>query len=168
MESRSLQLTDSSEEENMPGGASNCQRRFLEPQEIREAFDTFRQFDVNGDNFIELSELKMALEKLSVPQTHLSAKQLMAEIAGPHSPKLSFCQFLFTYAAILQESTSNAIELNQSLVESVTPLESDNVSKEAVSNVKRFFEARVAQQSSEPNPNSANKEDSSKNTVLDI
>ncbi|XP_064549803.1 uncharacterized protein LOC135436211 [Drosophila montana] len=151
LERRSLQFTDSSEEDT-PHAASKITQRFFEPEEIREAFAAFKLCDVNGDNFLELSELKLALEKLSVPQTHLAAKKLMSEIVGKQATRMNFCQFLLTYAAILQNKKPKGGKLMNSGLEQKARKESVNVSRVGVSGAKLFFEAQIAQQTLDRNP----------------
>ncbi|EDW68397.1 uncharacterized protein [Drosophila virilis] len=162
LERRSLQFTDSSEEDT-PHAASKFTQRFFEPEEIRQAFAVFKLCDVNGDNFLELAELKLALEKLSVPQTHLAAKKLMAEIVGKRATRMNFCQFLLTYAAILQNNRPKAGNLMNSQLVLKARKESVNVSRVGVSGAKLFFEAKIAQHALERNPAPAKEGDNPMN-----
>ncbi|XP_017844697.1 uncharacterized protein LOC108601308 [Drosophila busckii] len=109
LEGQHLLLTDSSEED-IPKYTKtrSTNQRFFEPDEIRDAFAAFKLFDCDGDNLLTLSQLKLALEKLAVPQTHLAAKQLMALIVGEQATSVTFCQFLLIYSAILRESDARA------------------------------------------------------------
>ncbi|TDG49535.1 hypothetical protein AWZ03_004026 [Drosophila navojoa] len=145
LESRALRFTDSSEED-LPHAVTKPSQRFFEPEEIREAFAAFKQYDGNGDNYIELCELKLALEKLSVPQTHLAAKQLMAQIVGQHARQMNFCQFLLTYAAILESNKSRVGQPMNSQLDLKRPREYVNVSEVGVRGAKRFFESKIAEQ----------------------
>ncbi|XP_023177976.1 uncharacterized protein LOC111604231 [Drosophila hydei] len=145
LESRTLRLTDSSEDD-APHATSKPSQRFFEPDEIREAFAAFKLYDGNEDNYIELPELKLALEKLSVPQTHLAAKELMGQIVGNQATKMNFCQFLLTYAAILETNKSRVGQPMNSQLDLTRPKESVNVSEVGVSGAKRFFESKIAQQ----------------------
>lgn len=132
MESRPLQLTESSEE-NIPSAPRKYTQRFFTPKEIREAFKIFKLCDENNDNYIEISEVKLALEKLSVPQTHLAAKELIAEAVGENVSKLNFCQFLLTYAATLQNHETNDITTNSSQTDDIILEDPINVSEVGVS-----------------------------------
>lgn len=38
------------------------------------------RYDVGQDGFLDLAELKMMMEKLGAPQTHLSLKKMIAEV----------------------------------------------------------------------------------------
>ncbi|EDW15055.2 EF-hand domain-containing protein D1 [Drosophila mojavensis] len=145
LESRTLRFTDSSEED-LPHAVAKPSQRFFEPEEIREAFAAFKQYDTNDDNYIELRELKLALEKLSVPQTHLAAKRLMAQIVGQHARQMNFCQFLLTYAAILESNKSRVGQPMNSQLDLKRPRDCVNVSEVGVSGAKRFFESKIAQQ----------------------
>lgn len=150
MESRPLELTESSEESS-PNISIKHTQRFLTPQEIREAFDIFKLCDENNDSYIELSELKLALEKLSVPQTHLAAKEIMAKIVGENITKLNYCQFLLAYAAMLENRTINENPNNTSQIEIMKKEEeATNISKKRVSDAKHFFESKIAEQISKP------------------
>ncbi|KAM8703779.1 hypothetical protein ACLKA7_008415 [Drosophila subpalustris] len=151
MESRPLQLTESSDE-NIPSGAGQYPQRFFTPEEIREAFTIFKMCDENDDSYIELPELKLALEKLAVPQTHLAVKELIAQVAGENVTKLNFCQFLLIYAATLQSHRENANPRNNSHTELMETDDPINVSEVGVSGAKLFFEAKIAQQNAEHSP----------------
>ncbi|KAL7731318.1 hypothetical protein ACLKA6_014487 [Drosophila palustris] len=133
MESRPLQLTESSDE-NIPSGAGQYPQRFFTPEEIREAFTIFKMCDENDDSYIELPELKLALEKLSVPQTHLAVKELIAEVAGENNHR------------------GNANPKNNSHTELMETDDPINVSEVGVSGAKLFFEAKIAQQNAEKSP----------------
>ncbi|KAH8409674.1 hypothetical protein KR222_001442, partial [Zaprionus bogoriensis] len=148
MEGRALQITDSSEDGAMFSEPKKkpAPQRIFEPEEIREAFTIFKSCDQNNDNMIELHELKLALERLSVPQTHLVAKGVMAEIAGQNVSQLNFCQFLLVYAVILQQRDYAADLQTNSSGHLDDATESVNVSEVGVSGAKQFFEAKIAKQ----------------------
>ncbi|KAH8311995.1 hypothetical protein KR044_008959, partial [Drosophila immigrans] len=150
MEGRSLQLTESSEE-CIPKKDTKMPQRFFDPDEIRQAFAIFKLCDQNNDSFIELPELKLALERLSVPQTHLAAKEIMAEIVGENETKLNFCQFLLTYAATLENRKREVNPMKRTFPEQEQSMDSVDVSEVGVKGAKLFFEAKIAEKLPPPN-----------------
>ncbi|XP_062124693.1 EF-hand domain-containing protein D2 homolog [Drosophila sulfurigaster albostrigata] len=144
MEGRSLQLTDSSEE-SIPKREMKIPQRYFDPEEIRQAFAIFKLCDENNDSFIELPELKLALERLSVPQTHLAAKEIMAEVVGANETKMNFCQFLLTYAATMENRKREVNTLKRADPELSTSTDSVDVSEVGVKGAKLFFEAKIAE-----------------------
>lgn len=48
------------------------------------------RFDAGKDNYIDLMELKLMMEKLGAPQTHLGLKNMIKEVDEDLDNKLSF------------------------------------------------------------------------------
>lgn len=48
------------------------------------------RYDVAKDNYIDLKELKLMMEKLGAPQTHLGLKNMIKEVDEDLDNKLSF------------------------------------------------------------------------------
>lgn len=48
------------------------------------------RFDAGKDNYIDLMELKLMMEKLEAPQTHLGLKNMIKEVDEDLDNKLSF------------------------------------------------------------------------------
>ncbi|KAL2103208.1 hypothetical protein ACEWY4_000076 [Coilia grayii] len=48
------------------------------------------RYDSEKDNFIDLMELKLMMEKLGAPQTHLGLKNMIKEVDEDLDGKLSF------------------------------------------------------------------------------
>ena len=48
------------------------------------------RYDVGGDGYLDLEELKITMERLGAPQTHLSLKNMIKEVDEDHDNKLSF------------------------------------------------------------------------------
>lgn len=48
------------------------------------------RYDVNKDNYIDMMELKLMMEKLGQPQTHLGLKNMMKEVDEDLDNRLSF------------------------------------------------------------------------------
>lgn len=149
MESRTLLLTESSEDIGMSTASVNdpkASQRLLSPEEIQEAFAIFKSCDNNYDGMIDMNELKLALEKLSVPQTHLILKGVIVDVVGNGVTQLNFCQFLLTYAAILQNRCSSTNLITDSTSNPQVRDECVNVSEVGVTGAKQFFEAKIARQ----------------------
>lgn len=50
----------------------------------------FFRYDTGRDGFIDLMELKLMMEKLGAPQTHLGLKNMIKEVDEDFDGKLSF------------------------------------------------------------------------------
>lgn len=149
MESRTLLFTESSEDVGVAAASVNdliVSQRLLNPEEIQEAFVIFKSCDNNYDGLIDMNELKFALEKLSVPQTHLGIKGVILEVLGKGVIQLNFCQFLLTYAAILQNRAPGTNLITDSPCNRKVLNECVNVSEVGVTGAKQFFEAKIARQ----------------------
>lgn len=48
------------------------------------------RYDAGRDGFIDLMELKLMMEKLGAPQTHLGLKNMIKEVDEDFDSKLSF------------------------------------------------------------------------------
>lgn len=48
------------------------------------------RYDVGNDKFIDLQELKVMMEKLGAPQTHLGLKKMISEVDEDDDSKISF------------------------------------------------------------------------------
>lgn len=49
-----------------------------------------RRYDAGRDGFIDLMELKLMMEKLGAPQTHIGLKNMIKEVDEDLDSKLSF------------------------------------------------------------------------------
>ena len=50
----------------------------------------FCRYDVTKDKFIDFNELKLMMEKIGAPQTHLSLKAMIKEVDEDHDDKINF------------------------------------------------------------------------------
>lgn len=144
MESHTLKFSESSEDCVVASASEMLSKQYiLEPEEIRVAYSIFKSCDKNFDGMIDMNEVKFALEKLSVPQTHLTIKGIIARVVDKPVTELNFCQFLLCYMAILQNrvADTNITDLpgSQKALE-----ECVNVSEVGVNGAKQFFEAKIA------------------------
>ena len=56
------------------------------------------------DKFIDLMELKLMMEKLGAPQTHISLKNMIKEVDEDHDNKISFREVLLKFYPFLSNS----------------------------------------------------------------
>lgn len=54
-----------------------------------------RRYDVGKDGFIDLMELKLMMEKLNAPQTHLGLKGMIKEVDEDFDNKISFREVMY-------------------------------------------------------------------------
>ncbi|XP_064856569.1 EF-hand domain-containing protein D1-like isoform X2 [Oncorhynchus nerka] len=59
-------------------------------KQIKEMENIFKRFDSGKDGFIDLMELKLMMEKLGAPQTHLGLKNMIREVDEDFDSKLSY------------------------------------------------------------------------------
>ncbi|XP_030183583.1 EF-hand domain-containing protein D2 isoform X2 [Lynx canadensis] len=99
---------------------------------------TRERYDAGRDGFIDLMELKLMMEKLGAPQTHLGLKNMIKEVDEDFDSKLSFREFLLIFrkaaAGELQEDSGLHV---------LARLSEIDVSTEGVKGAKSFFEAKV-------------------------
>ncbi|GCB60712.1 hypothetical protein scyTo_0011183 [Scyliorhinus torazame] len=63
-------------------------------KQIRDMEGMFRRYDAGKDGFIDLMELKLMMEKLEAPQTHLGLKNMIKEVDEDFDGKLSFRELM--------------------------------------------------------------------------
>uniref|UniRef100_F6QSH6 EF-hand domain-containing protein n=1 Tax=Monodelphis domestica TaxID=13616 RepID=F6QSH6_MONDO len=83
-------------------------------------------------------ELKLMMEKLGDPLTHLGLKEMIREVDEDLDSKLSFREFLL----IFPKAASGKLEEDSGLM-SLAKLSEINVAMEGVKGAKNFFEAKV-------------------------
>ncbi|KAF0036540.1 hypothetical protein F2P81_011852 [Scophthalmus maximus] len=59
-------------------------------KQIKDMEQMFKTYDAGKDNYIDLMELKLMMEKLGAPQTHLGLKNMIKEVDEDLDNKLSF------------------------------------------------------------------------------
>jgi len=106
-------------------------------QEIKEYRKVFQKYDVDGNHFIDFMELKLMMEKLGEPQTHLALKEMIKTVDEDNDGCISFREFMliFHYA---REGTLRVEGLK-------TIAATCDVTEEGVSGAKSFFEAKAQQ-----------------------
>ncbi|KAG7269521.1 hypothetical protein CRUP_025245 [Coryphaenoides rupestris] len=98
----------------------------------------FKEFDAGKDNFIDLMELKLMMEKLEAPQTHLGLKNMIKEVDEDLDNKLSFREFLL----IFRKAAAGELAEDSGLCV-LARLSEIDVSTEGVKGAKTFFDAKV-------------------------
>ncbi|XP_035500141.1 EF-hand domain-containing protein D2 [Scophthalmus maximus] len=107
-------------------------------KQIKDMEQMFKTYDAGKDNYIDLMELKLMMEKLGAPQTHLGLKNMIKEVDEDLDNKLSFREFLliFRKAAAGELSEDSGLSV-------LARLSEIDVSTEGVKGAKTFFEAKV-------------------------
>ncbi|XP_046406115.1 EF-hand domain-containing protein D2 homolog [Ischnura elegans] len=110
-------------------------------RQIKEYEKTFNRYDVGGDGYLDLEEVKRMMEKLEAPQTHLALKAMIKAVDEDEDGKISFREFLLVYrkakAGELQE------ESGLGRLAALTEVDVDAV---GVSAAATFFEAKIEEQ----------------------
>ncbi|XP_072249235.1 EF-hand domain-containing protein D1 [Leuresthes tenuis] len=107
-------------------------------KQIKEMEMMFKRYDTGKDGFIDLMELKLMMEKLGAPQTHLGLKNMIKEVDEDFDGKLSFREFLL----IFHRAAAGELQEESGLM-ALARLSEINVSTEGVMGAKSFFEAKV-------------------------
>ncbi|ELK32605.1 Eukaryotic translation initiation factor 4E type 2 [Myotis davidii] len=98
----------------------------------------FLKYDAGRDGFIDLMELKLMMEKLGAPQTHLGLKSMIKEVDEDFDGKLSFREFLL----IFHKAAAGELQEESGLM-ALAKLSEIDVALEGVKGAKNFFEAKV-------------------------
>lgn len=107
--------------------------------ELRQFEQTFKKFDLGGDGFLDLLEMKLMMERLGAPQTHLGLKKMISEVDEDQDGKISFKEFLMIYRK------ARAGELTEESLKRLAVLTEINVEEVGVYGAKEFFEAKIEQ-----------------------
>ncbi|EPQ18108.1 Eukaryotic translation initiation factor 4E type 2 [Myotis brandtii] len=105
---------------------------------IKDLESKFKQYDAGRDGFIDLMELKLMMEKLGAPQTHLGLKSMIKEVDEDFDGKLSFREFLL----IFHKAAAGELQEESGLM-ALAKLSEIDVALEGVKGAKNFFEAKV-------------------------
>ncbi|XP_034029017.1 EF-hand domain-containing protein D2 [Thalassophryne amazonica] len=107
-------------------------------KQIKDMERMFKTYDTGRDNYIDLMELKLMMEKLGAPQTHLGLKNMIKEVDEDLDSKLSFREFLL----IFRKAAAGELAEDSGLSE-LARLSEIDVSTEGVKGAKTFFEAKA-------------------------
>lgn len=67
----------------------------------------FCRYDVTKDKFIDFNELKLMMEKIGAPQTHLSLKAMIKEVDEDHDDKINFREV--SYELFFEKSVTKEV-----------------------------------------------------------
>lgn len=95
---------------------------------------------MGNDGYLDLAELKIMMEKLGAPQTHLGLKAMITEVDEDNDGKISFREFLLIY----RKAKAGELTANPGL-EQLARLTEINVDEVGVCGAKNFFEAKIEQ-----------------------
>lgn len=95
-------------------------------------------YDAGHDGFIDLMELKLMMEELGAPQTHLGLKSMIKEVDEDFDGKLSFREFLLVF----HKAAAGQLQEDGGLM-ALAQLSEINVALEGVRGAKDFFEAKA-------------------------
>ncbi|KAF7649333.1 hypothetical protein LDENG_00143380 [Lucifuga dentata] len=107
-------------------------------KQIKDMEKMFKTYDAGKDGYIDLMELKLMMEKLEAPQTHLGLKNMIKEVDEDLDNRLSFREFLL----IFRKAAAGELAEDSGLC-ALTRLSEIDVSTEGVKGAKTFFEAKV-------------------------
>uniref|UniRef100_A0A4W5RWU7 EF-hand domain family, member D1 n=1 Tax=Hucho hucho TaxID=62062 RepID=A0A4W5RWU7_9TELE len=107
-------------------------------KQIKDMENIFKRFDSGKDGFIDLMELKLMMEKLGAPQTHLGLKNMIKEVDEDFDGKLSYREFLLIFRRAAAGELQEENGLN-----ALARLSEIDVSTEGVMGARDFFEAKV-------------------------
>ncbi|XP_030041983.1 EF-hand domain-containing protein D2 [Microcaecilia unicolor] len=107
-------------------------------KQIKDMEQMFKRYDAGKDGFIDLMELKLMMEKLEAPQTHLGLKNMIKEVDEDLDCKLCFREFLL----IFRKAAAGELQEDSGL-HALARLSEIDVSTEGVKGAKSFFEAKV-------------------------
>ncbi|KAK3785760.1 hypothetical protein RRG08_051082 [Elysia crispata] len=110
-------------------------------KQIQDFQKTFNKYDVGRDKYIDLMELKMMMEKLGAPQTHISLKNMIKEVDEDFDGKISFREFLL----IFRKAAAGELEEDSGLLALYRNVEEIDVDAEGVKGAKNFFQAKIEQ-----------------------
>ncbi|KAM6151889.1 EF-hand domain-containing protein D1 [Erethizon dorsatum] len=110
----------------------------LSRRRLKDLESVFRRYDTGRDGFIDLMELKLMMEKLGAPQTHLGLKSMIKEVDEDFDGKLSFREFLL----IFHKAAAGQLQEDSGLM-ALAQLSEINVALEGVRGAKDFFEAKA-------------------------
>ena len=98
------------------------------------------RYNVSRSGTISLEELKVMMEKLGAPQTHLGLKAMINEVDEDDDGAISFREFLM----IFRKARAGELDLESGLGQLATLSEID-VDQVGVGGAKTFFEAKIAE-----------------------
>jgi len=114
--------------------------KMLSRREIKEYKAIFTRFDRNGDGQLDLEDMKLMMETLGAPQTHLSLKAMIREVDMDNDGKISFNDFLLIY----HKAKAGQLDADSGLC-ALAKLTEVDIKEVGVDGAKNFFEAKIEQ-----------------------
>ncbi|PAA51978.1 hypothetical protein BOX15_Mlig013419g2, partial [Macrostomum lignano] len=117
-------------------------------RDINRLKEAFVMYDADGDNFIGFNDLKLMMEKLGAPQTHLGLKSMIKEVDEDHDSRINFREFL----AIFRKARAGQLDYSGELMawyDCYVEVSEINVEEVGVMEAKNFFESKIAIQSAD-------------------
>jgi len=108
-------------------------------KELKDYEGKFKRFNVSGTEKLSLEELKMMMEKLGAPQTHLGLKAMIQEVDEDGDGMISFREFMM----IFRKAAAGELKEDSGLGVLAKQFEID-VDEVGVEGAKTFFEAKIA------------------------
>jgi len=109
-------------------------------KEIKEYEAKFKLYNASGSGFISLDELKVMMERLGAPQTHLGLKAMIKEVDEDDDGMISFREFLI----IFRKAAAGELDQESGLGQ-LAKLSEIDVEQVGVGGAKTFFEAKIAE-----------------------
>lgn len=106
--------------------------------QIKEYEKAFKKYDAGGDGYLDLPELKVTMERLGAPQTHLSLKSMIKELDEDQDGKLSFREFLLLFRKAAAGELPEDSGLNR-----LATLTDIDVGQVGVGGAATFFESKI-------------------------
>lgn len=110
-------------------------------KQIKDFEKMFKTYDVNNDKYLDIMEMKLMMEKLGAPQTHVGLKNMIAEIDEDHDGQVSYREFLL----IFRKAAAGEL-IEDSGLSQLAKLSEIDISDVGVKGAKDFFEAKVHEQ----------------------
>jgi len=108
-------------------------------KEIKALEKKHKDYNVSGSGKLTLEELKMMMEKLGAPQTHLGLKAMIQEVDEDEDGMISFREFMM----IFRKAAAGELKEDSGLGVLAKQFEID-VDEVGVEGAKTFFEAKIA------------------------
>lgn len=108
-------------------------------KEIKDYEAKFKMYNSSGSGRLSLEELKVMMEKLGAPQTHLGLKAMIKEVDEDDDGHISFREFLL----IFRKAAAGELAEDSGLSILAKQVEVD-VNEVGVGGAKDFFEAKMA------------------------
>lgn len=108
-------------------------------KEIQDLEKQFKKYDVNMDKKLDVEELKVMMEKLQVPQTHLGLKEMIRSVDEDQDQKINFKEFMM----IFRKAKNGELKVDSGLKQLFDSVMEIDVGEAGVKGAKSFFEQQA-------------------------